>query len=210
MQQAGDYFYEAYRFFLVYDVVRALREILGTKRLSEELGITPTMISRYSRRRSKPGKGHLARIIMFLQQNADILINTVVNKIEQGESKREFYVLAAATLALKYAGKIDAIIGFNDQHFSIVALAAQVLDVPLGLVWYGRAVLPSKAECIIGRCTDGSRQVVCYSIPGVSPSSRALLVVPPSVSYCTASLTLTYLSKNFEKIEVYNISENIK
>jgi len=205
MSNVGHHFQEVFRSFLVYDVIKALKTLYGSSALSEELGITPTMLSRYSRRRSRPGKKQVAKILGFLENNATSITNAAVRALIRNAGQREFYTLIATILMLQYGSRLNAVVGFSDQTFTIASTMAQVLDIPLGLVWYNSATLPTDMHCSIQDCGGGRRGVICHSISSAAYGGTVLLLVSPYVHACSVRQAESLLRKSFSEILVHHL-----
>jgi transcriptional regulator with XRE-family HTH domain len=192
---------ESFRVFYVSDVVRALRDILGASKLSDELGISSAMLSKYARRRSKPNWRHAEKIVSYLIRNADFLVESAARVLATEVHRREFYVLIALIAAFENPNT-GIVIGFSDALFPIASYVSQFLDVPLGAVWYTHHILPLTMECRFDRC-GVQRQVICYSLPKVTASDEALILISPFVRECTVESVVKFLKRQFTDITLY-------
>ena len=168
---------------LAVDIIELMHKFYSYKDISTMLGIPPSMISRYLRRHSLPGKNIAEKIINnfiasskiskeianLINKNPDLLYNDIV----------------ANTLLLftirKFANDVinaDVIISFNDPSISLAMKLSDTFTKNLIVLYFAPVVPGTRAECF-SITTNPIAIFACTRYDALrTRASYALLVFP--------------------------------
>ncbi len=207
MPDNGDHFYEAVRTF-AHDVVRALGRIVGLKQLSAETGISVAMLSRYTRRRSKPSRSYMHRLLRYIDVNSEELLRAAARSFIAEPVQRDMQILLATVIANQFRGSIDLVVGLLDVTFPVAVLVSTFLDRPLGSAWYEGASIPRSMKCVLEGCGGGQR-LACYSIPQLSGGESSVFIVSPFAPNCISHAVRRHLERIGATVKVLNLASYI-
>jgi len=137
---------------LAVDIIELMHKFYSYKDISAMLGIPPSMISRYLRRHSLPGKNIAEKIINNFIANSKVS-KEIANLINEDPDLLYNGIVANTLLLLtikKFVNDIinvDTIISFNDPSISLAMRLSDVFTKNLIVLYFAPVVPGTRAEC---------------------------------------------------------------